>query len=255
MSLSAYARFAKRSLLAAASDLIPAAPLSRRSREKALNRVLGGYPRNHKYRVRQVEIVPGVRLFRRQQWLAKLLPRPIVSFLDVGCCKGFFVLDAARHSTCDRAVGIDVYEPFVEASEAVRKHLELEKASFHVAGLEDVANDVRAYGGLFQTVSVLNVYHYLFWGSGLNPAAARDHGLIFKRLASVCAGQVIFSSPLALDACPGEIQRAAKASGDALKYNRSAVLSAAEPFFDIHEKPQWGQRPVFVMSKRGVGSV
>mgnify|MGYP002027305939 CR=1 FL=1 len=54
------------------------------------------YPHNHDYRVVGEKLKPRWKLMRRWRRMEPLWPRAFDSFLDVGCSKGFFVLQAAR---------------------------------------------------------------------------------------------------------------------------------------------------------------
>ncbi len=224
------------------------APTSERERE--LNLALRGYPENHNYKIRGGTLAPCMNLHRRWRIIAPLLPNPLTSLLDIGSSKGFFVLSAARREGCERAVGIDVHEPFIRTSNEVRDFLKQPNATFHLAGLKQVADDPAQFGGPFQTVMLLNVYHYLYWGSGLDSTACRDHAKLFSRLAKVCVQRLIFSSPLEVPECPGEIQRLAEQSGGGAEYTAEKFLAAARKFFEVREVGRSGRRPVFSMEKR-----
>ena len=54
------------------------------------------YPHNHDYRVVGEKLKPRWKLMRRWRRMEPLWPRTFDSFLDVGCSKGFFGLQAAR---------------------------------------------------------------------------------------------------------------------------------------------------------------
>src|SRR3954463_7427453 len=75
--------------------------------EQALNRDLAGYPSNHTYRVVGKRIIPSIELYRRWRAISGLYPTPVRSLLDIGCCQGVFVLQAASSSGCKSALGID----------------------------------------------------------------------------------------------------------------------------------------------------
>jgi len=194
-------------------------------------------------------LLPGRELRKRLKIIGPLMPRPLASLLDVGSCKGFFVLNAAQENPNARMVGIDVHEPFITAASAVKDHLRQENASFHLAGLQEVAEDVGRFGGPFQVVTLLNVYHYLYWGSGLDSTGCQSHDVLFGRLAAVCDQRLIFSSPLEVAECPGEIAEFAARAGGAGKYTTKDFLETAKKFFAVRQEGWSGRRPVFVMDK------
>ncbi|MCH2107077.1 MAG: class I SAM-dependent methyltransferase, partial [Planctomycetes bacterium] len=78
------------------------------------------YPHNHDYRVKGEELKPRWKLKRRWKRMERLWPEGFGSFLDIGCSKGFFVLEAARRGA--DALGIDIHEEDLSACEAVRDH-------------------------------------------------------------------------------------------------------------------------------------
>ena len=86
------------------------------------------YPHNHDYRVAGEELKPRWKLMRRWRRMEPLWPESFGSFLDVGCSKGFFVLQAARRGA--EALGIDIHEGDLLACDAVRDHLGLSAAKF-----------------------------------------------------------------------------------------------------------------------------
>lgn len=198
----------------------------------SLNRRLKGYPRNHDYRVRGGQIVASSRLRERAASIMRMMPRNPGSFLDIGSCKGFFVLRAAALQDCPNAVGIDVHEPFVSVATDVRDYLKLPKAFFHVASLAEVANGPERLGGPFRTVQLVSTYHYLFWGSELEPTAFASHDTIMAMLERVCTRFLIFANPLEVADCPSFIQERAKELGEC-GYTRESFMRAADQFFDV----------------------
>jgi hypothetical protein len=213
-----------------------------------------GYPKNHAYLLGDGEIVPSFRLYSRWQRIAALYPSPLTSLLDIGTCRGFFVLEAARRPTCRTAVGIDVHEPFVRVAGEVAGRTGTGKARFAVAAIEDVAGDLPGFGGPFQTLVLLNTYHYLFYGSDLNSAVvAGGHRHILGLLSRLCTDRVIFSSPLELDECPRQTQDAAARRGDAASYTTERFMEAAREFFRVEDMGRWGNRPLLVLHRREGG--
>lgn len=197
-----------------------------------LNRRLLGYPRNHDYHLRGDKIVPSRMLRDRADSIARALPLKLGRFLDIGSCKGYFVLQASITDGCPLAVGIDVYEPFISVSNDVRDRLRRTNAAFHRASLDELASDPQRFGGPFNTVQLVSTYHYLFWGSELEPKSFGTHEAILAMLARVCTRFLVFANPLDIDDSPKFIQERARAQGDC-GYSRAAFLRAADAFFDV----------------------
>ncbi|HUT91504.1 MAG TPA: class I SAM-dependent methyltransferase [Thermoguttaceae bacterium] len=217
--------------------------------ERDINRRLLGYPRNHNYQIADRRVTPGFKLHVRSRIVTSLYPEPLESFLDIGCCRGFFVLEAAERPACRAAVGIDVHEPFVSISKRVSEHLGLRAAGFHLATLDHVSRRPEAYGGPFQTVLLLGTYHYLFWGSQLCRNAYDSHREILSRLARICSSRLVFSARLEVSRLPRFLQEKAKASGKSAAYNTSRFLETAEEHFDIQQAGYLGKDPLFVLSR------
>ncbi|MFH1923175.1 MAG: class I SAM-dependent methyltransferase [Planctomycetota bacterium] len=196
-------------------------------------------------------MLPSFRLHERLRAVTALYPKAMESFLDLGCCRGYFVLEAAGRSGCRTATGIDVYEPFVSTSNRVCRCLDVAAARFYLAGLEDVAGEPESYGGPFNVVLLLGTYHYLYWGSRLCPSAYHDHREILSRLFRVCAGRLIFSARLEVDRLPGSLRADARASGKASDYSEARFLGAAEEFFDVRQAGRLGRDSLLVMSTKG----
>ncbi|MCH7547566.1 MAG: methyltransferase domain-containing protein [Planctomycetes bacterium] len=222
----------------------------------ALNRRLLGYPNNHNYQIRGQRRIPSHRLAERWRVISSIYPKKLESFLDVGCCKGFFVLENAARPECKRSVGIDVVDSFVDTAREAGNYMNVVGAEFHSASLDDVAGRVEEFGGPFQVVQLINTYHYLFWGSNLNTKAYGDHRTIFSMFHAVTSSCFIFSSPLEVKVAPQEIRDRAAAAGNH-EYHREAILDAAQDFFDVIELPALdtrNRRPLLLMVKRANGS-
>jgi SAM-dependent methyltransferase len=212
------------------------------------------YPHNHDYEVergrRRGELRPRRKLRRRFAKLARLYPEPLASLLDVGCAKGFFVLEAAARESCTRALGIDVHAPFVEASRAAALHLGRERARFEALRLHELAETLDARGGPFQTVLVVNVYHYLFFGSALDERGYADHEALFDHLHGVTAGCLLFSNRVSLAACPRNVQARARELGLDGAYTEDAIRAAAEARFTLEERGKLGRIPLWCLTPR-----
>ncbi|MEJ2427470.1 MAG: class I SAM-dependent methyltransferase [Deltaproteobacteria bacterium] len=219
--------------------------------EKELNQTLIGYPSNHNYLIYNKKIFPKFQLFERFQCITSLFPEKLESLLDIGCCRGFYVLKAAHHPTCNLSVGIDVYEPFITISQKIRAYLNVDKARFHLATLEEVCNNRKNYGGTFQVVLLLGTYHYLFWGSAKRSNGFESHSEILSRLAKICSDRVIFSARLETDRLSKEIQNKAARDKDKYAYTTHEFLECAEEYFDVHRAGYLGRYPLLLMVKKG----
>jgi len=199
------------------------------------NADLQGYPNNHNFQIDDGRAIPSFQLYWRWRALAQLYPRPLESLLDVGCCRGWFVLEAASRPTCKRAVGIDVYEPFLEIARKAAAFLgAAERTAFHSATLKQVIAEPERYGAPFQTVLVINCYHYLYWGSLLSPERFSGHEEILEGLARITSGVVIFSNPLVLDDCPESTREIAQNEPErAREYTPERFAEVASRFFTI----------------------
>ena len=223
--------------------------------EAELNEQLIGYPKNHNYQVHESKLIPCFRLYERYRALQPLYPRPLKSFLDVGSCKGFYVLRAALNEPgCQQAVGIDVHAPFVAAASQVKEHLKVEKAAFYQASLNEVARKPESFGGPFQTLLMLSCYHYFFWGSNDCAFAYHSHDEILGRLAELCTGTLLLSGRLEFDRLPSRVQERVESSVHRQTYNTEEFVKAAEVFFDIRIAGHFGRNALFVMNKNTVPS-
>ena len=197
------------------------------------------YPHNHDYRVKGEELKPRWKLKRRWKRMERLWPEGFGSFLDIGCSKGFFVLEAARRGA--DALGIDIHEEDLSACEAVRDHLELKSARFEEKTLDELA----AEGASFDLVHLVNTYHYLYFGSDRAPACAKDHAALFEHLAAVTSGTLIFSNCETMERCPAQVKESARPE-DAARYTPEAIRGAASEFFELEDHGRLGKRPIWV---------
>jgi hypothetical protein len=220
--------------------------------ESELNEQLIGYPRNHTYRVHESKPIPCFRLYERYRTIESIFPKPMGSFLDVGSCKGFYVLSAVGGQSelgCEKAVGIDVHAPYVDLCNRLKEYLTVPKASFHHASLDEVSRDPESYGGPFQTVLMLSCYHYFFWGSDLCASAYHSHHEILARLSKLCTGTLLLSGRLECSRLPSRVQKRVKSSKYRKMYNTEELLKSAAAFFDVQIGGYLGRSPVFVMKK------
>ncbi len=245
-SLIGYPRF-RREYLDAVAPARGETP-SVQAREE-LNQRMSGYPRNHFYRIVGGRIVPGFRLYERLRIISEVYPEPMHSFLDIGCCRGFYVLDAALRRHCPRAVGIDVHEPFVATARDAAHYLQVREAAFHNASLEDVSSEPQKFGGPFQVVMLIGTYHYLYWGSFLCPTAYHSHDEILRRLASICTDRLIISARFTMRRLPAHIKNTLKEEQTGETYTMEAFLQSAARFFHARHAGYLGVYPLFAMTK------
>jgi len=217
--------------------------------ENNLNKMLPGYPRNHNYRLVERRALQSFKLYERLRIVSALYPDTLESFLDIGSCKGFFVMDAAQRANCNISVGIDVHESFISVSKKVRDYLNIENARFHLATLNDVSDKPEAYGGPFQTILLIGTYHYLFWGSKFCPNAYYSHKEILSRLNTICSDRIIFSARLEIDRLPRFLKEKARMNGGEANYNKSSFIKKAAEFFHIEEAGYLGKDSLFIMRK------
>jgi hypothetical protein len=218
--------------------------------EQAMNEQLVGYPRNHNYRLCGRQLLPSFELYERTRVFEPVYPSPLTSFLDIGCCRGYYVLRAATQPTCTWAAGIDVHEPFITTAGAVREYLGVQNARFRLATLSDVAEDPAAFGGPFQTVLLVGTYHYLFWGSSLSADALFSHREILSRLAKVCTHRLVFSGRLELGELPRYLRAKAAAAPQRAEFTTKGFLAAAAELFDVRQEGWAGRYRVYVMDRK-----
>ena len=230
-------------------------PCSKNLEQKGINKLLLGYPSNHRYRIYRDRLIPNFELYERLRGIIDIYPEEIESFLDIGCCRGFYVLEAAKRPGCLAAAGIDIYKPFIDTAEMVRGYLDINNARFYFATLSDVAENPKKYGGPFQIILVLGTYHYLFWGSKLYEGAYYDHKEILCMLHKICAGEVILSARLEIRDLPSHAREKAVLDSRRDIYNKKDFINTAELYFNIKTEGALGKYPLFIMSKKKLGEV
>jgi len=224
---------------------------SDRDPNDTLNDDLLGYPTNHTYQIRKGEMIAQGKVSRRWRMVSPLYPLQIRSFLDVGCCKGYFVFRVAQRPECECAVGIDLFPHFIDVSQRAARALALRNVQIKMASIEDVAANPSAYGGPFDLVQVISAYHYIYWGSKRVAKSMGEHESILSALAKVCARHLVFMNPLEISDCPLEIQKRAESTSDH-DYTREGFLSAAQKYFDVFEVglDDSGKRPIMLLARR-----
>ena len=172
------------------------------------------------------------------------------TFIDIGCCYGYYVLQVAQQAGCRLAVGVDVHEPFVSTARKVGELLGVPNAAFHTTVIDDVAKRPAYYGGPFEVAFLLGTYHYIFWGSSRSSHSFRSHERILACLSELVTGSVVFSARLELRDLPRNVMGRAVSSPEAKDYTTAAFLRAAESFFDVEQAGFLGSYPLFVMHKK-----
>lgn len=203
------------------------------------------YPRNHNYRILGGRLVPSWRLFKRYRRIRALYPKPLTSLVDLSSNKGYFCLHAKAKLGCPRVAGVDVSEQDVLASQAARAYLKQPEVQLERLSPGEFADSIEEYGGPFQTALLINVYHYLFFGSRSDPRHFETHAAIFKALRTVCSGTLVFSNCTQLEQLPKHLQAMAHEQGRAAEYTEESIQAAAEPFFELETHGRLGKRPLW----------
>jgi len=191
------------------------------------------------------------QLDQRCRIVERLYPQKLTSLLDIGCCRGWFVIQAALRPECERATGIDVVQGFIDAANEAKRLLKLDKVQFEHAFLDDVANDPRKYRTPYQAIVLLNTYHYMYWGSEYSPKQWADHDFLLRTLSQICTDRVIFMSPLEIDECPSMIADRARQHPDwAKEFTTERFLQVAARYFDVSFDTYLGLRPLYLMKKK-----
>ncbi|MCP4180094.1 MAG: class I SAM-dependent methyltransferase [bacterium] len=214
--------------------------------EQKLNETLDCYPRNHNYSIINKNLYPEFKLYERFRLFDRLISKNNESFLDIGSCKGFYVLKSAEKENCRLALGIDLHKPFIETSSNVNNYLKYENVDFKVAQVSDVESDLKKFGGPFETVLLIGTYHYLFWGSGYCPEAYFSHDKILSMLSKICTGQVIFSGRLETKDLPRDARKIALEKSE-IEYTYQSFIQCAEKYFDVKKVAYLGKYPLLVM--------
>ncbi len=209
------------------------------------------YPRNHNYRIVAGRLIPSWRLFKRYRRIRALYPSPLASLVDLSSNKGYFCLHAARNLGCARVLGVDVSERDVEASRAARAHLGEAQVSLEHLSPSELAGGIDEHGGPFQTALLINVYHYLFFGSRSDPRHFDSHEAIFEALRAVCEDTLVFSNCTELKQLPRHLQAMAHEQGRAEEFCEEKIAAAAERHFVVERHGKLGRRPLWRLRTRG----
>ncbi len=207
------------------------------------------YPSNLGFTVRQRQLYPSSSLADRYKKIHRLYPQPLNSLLDLSCSKGYFVFAAAAEKTCERALGIDVYQPDLQVCQILKQYINSHNTQFENLRLMELSNNISNWGSAFQTVLLINSYQYLFFGSDRESEGYLDHDKIFAAIHKICSKRFIFSNRVEVNDCQN--QDAVKKAGLIAKnYNREAILDALSRYFTLISETQLGKYPLWKLEAK-----
>jgi hypothetical protein len=211
-----------------------------------------GHRNRHIYRITEDgKTFTTSQMDQRYRLVSRLYPERLTSLLDIGCCRGWFVVQAALRPECEKATGVDVVQGFIDAANKAKDLLKLDKAQFDFAYLDDLASDPVRFRTPYQTIVLLNTYHYMYWGSSYSDNHKPDHDYLLRTLAAMCTDRMLFMSPLEVEDCPSDIARRAKDHPEwAAGFTTEQFLEAAKRYFDVTPQGLLGLRPLYLMKKR-----
>src|SRR5215212_12257955 len=98
-----------------------------------IEKPIGDRPR-HTYKIAEDgKLLTTFQMEQRWRIVERLYPPKVTSLLDIGCCRGWFVLQAALRPECERATGIDVVQGFIDAANDAKRLLKFDKLQFEYA--------------------------------------------------------------------------------------------------------------------------
>lgn len=204
------------------------------------------YPNNHNYKIKNKRLIPSRELAKRYRRIHDLLPDPLTSLVDIGSSKGFFIFASAENSDCKRCLGIDVYQHDINVCRWLKAYLHNDKVAFELMHLHELAERIDEFGGPFQTVLILNIYQYLYFGSVRCPDGYLDHDKIFKYLRKICSERIIFNNRTELKDCQN-IEQINLASEYSQNYSEEKILAAAAKYFNVVSHGKIGQYSLWAM--------
>lgn len=211
-----------------------------------LNYLKSSYPHNHNYKVKKNQLVPARELAHRYKKVRALLPQPLTSLADIGSSKGFFVFAASEHPECTHSLGIDVYPYDIKLCQWLKEYLQYDRVQFEYLRLHELAESVEKFGGPFQTILILNLYQYLYFGSERCPARYLNHDEIFKNMRKICSQRVIFNNRVRLEDCQN-VEHVERASEKSLEYTEEKIIAAASKYFKVTPCGKVGKYPLWTM--------
>jgi hypothetical protein len=214
-----------------------------------LSYLKAAYPNNHNYKVKNNRLYPTRELSKRYNAIRDFLPQPITSFLDIGSSKGYFVFAASEDPHCKRSLGIDVYPYDIDVCRWLKNKVGNNKVQFEFMRLHELADRLDEFGGPFQTVLMLNMYQYLYFGSVRSPDRYLNHQEIFKYLRKICNGRIIFNNRINLEDCQN-VEQIERASEHSQNYSEAKVLEAASEYFKVIPRGKFGRYPLWTMDAK-----
>lgn len=222
-------------------------PSDKKLSEEYIHYAKYAYPSNHTYKISHKKLFPKRKLNQRYKKLRKLFPTPLTSLADIGCSKGFFVFAAANHfSTCMRSIGIDITQYDIDFCQHIKSYLNDQKTRFEILKLHEFASRIDEFGGPFQTVLLLNIYQYLYFGSDRFDHHYLDHDLIFKNLREICNQRIIFCNRVNWIDCQNE-RWLEQAKEKRFEYSETSILQAATQYFNVTKHGFIGRYPLWTL--------
>ena len=204
----------------------------------------------HTFQIADNMVLSTSQMELRWKVVTSLYPKKLTSLLDIGCCRGWFIVKAAMLPECEAALGIDVVPEFIDAANEAKRLLKLDRAQFEYAFLSDLERDPQKYRLPYQTLLLINTYHYLYWGSRC-PTHWPDHDYLLRTLATMCTDRMLLMSPLEVSECPSDIAERAREHPDwAEQYTTSRFFEIASRYFDVSLERYLGIRPLYLMKKK-----
>jgi len=210
-----------------------------------------GHRTRHTFQIADDKVLSTHQMELRWKIVASLYPKKLASLLDIGCCRGWFIFKAAMLPECEAALGVDVVPEFIDAANEAKRVLKLDKAQFEYAVLSDLERNRHKYRLPYQTLLLINTYHYMYWGSEYCPTHWPDHDYLLRTLASMCTDRMLLMSPLEINECPSDIAARAREHPDwAQQYTSLKFFDIASRYFDVSLERYLGVRPLYLMKKR-----
>ena len=205
----------------------------------------------HTFQIADGRMLSTSQMELRWKVVTSLYPEKLTSLLDIGCCRGWFVVKAATLPECEAALGVDVVRGFIDAANEAKGLLKLDKAQFEYAFLNDLERDRQKYRVPYQTLVLINTYHYLYWGSTYCETHWPDQDYLLRTLASLCTDRMLLMSPLEVSDCPSDIGKRAREHPDwAEQFTTATFLDTASRYFDVSLERHLGTRPLYLMKKK-----
>src|SRR3990167_68741 len=217
--------------------------------EEYMNYAEFAYPSNHTYKITHRKLSPKRKLNQRYNKIRTLFPTPLTSLADIGCSKGFFVFSASHYPSCTRSMGIDITDYDICFCRQVQSYLDHQNVQFENLKLHEFANRINEFGGPFQTVLLLNIYQYLYFGSDRFADHYLDHHLIFKNLRDICNQRIIFSNRVNWSDCQND-HWINLAGQKRLDYSEANIMEAASDFFNVSKQGYIGRYPLWTLDAK-----